>query len=108
VKSADKVPASARLGAALAAMKAAKRDEEKRLLLSALASVPDKKAGDAIKPFLSDPQLQKEAGLAALTLAETLRKPDKAAAKDLAEAVKNANLSDDLNRRAEAMLGRVK
>ncbi len=104
VKSADKEPASARLDAALTAMKAAKREEEKKLLLSALASVPDRKAAEAIKPYLADPQLKKEAGLAAMTLAETLRRADRSAARELAQAVKDANLSNDLNRKAEMIL----
>jgi len=104
VKTSDKEPAAARLKAALAAMNAATRDEEKTLLLSALASVPDPKAGEAIKPFLSVPKYQKEAALAAVTLAEALRKTDKPAAKDLAQAVKNAAVSDEATRRANAVL----
>jgi hypothetical protein len=104
VKSSDKEPAAARLKAALAAMNLAPRDEEKKLLLSALASVPDGKAGEALKPFLGVPKYQQEAGLAAVTLAETLRKTDKAAAKDLAQAVKNAGISDEISRRADAIL----
>jgi hypothetical protein len=90
--------------AAIAAMHTAARDEEKKLMLSALASVPDRTAGEAIKPFLSIPKYQEEAGLAAMTLAEALRKTDKPAARDLAEAVKKAAVSDQATRRAEALL----
>jgi HEAT repeat protein len=106
VKSSEQEPAANRLKAALAAMKAAKRDEDKKLLLSALASVPDKAAGEAIKPYLSEPKYQQEAGLAGVTLAEALRKTDKPAAKDLAQAIKNASISEDLTRRAVAILKR--
>jgi HEAT repeat protein len=108
VKSADKEPVAARVDAVLAAMKAAPRDEEKKLLLSALASVPDKRAGEAIRPYLSDPKFQKEAGLAAMTLAEALRRSDRTAARELAQVVRDAGLSDDLNRRADAFLTRNK
>src|ERR1035437_8756604 len=104
VKSSDKEPAPARLKAALAALNLAARDEEKKLVLSALASVPDKAAGEALKPFLSVPKYQQEAGLAAVTLAEALRKTDKPAAKDLAQAVKTAAVSDEVTRRADAVL----
>jgi hypothetical protein len=104
VKSAEKEPAADRLKAALAAMNAAARDEEKKLVLSAVASVTDTSAAEALKPFLSAPKYQKEAGLAALNLAEALRKADRHAAKDLAQAVKDAGISEDLNRRADAML----
>jgi HEAT repeat protein len=104
VKSSDKEPAALRVKTAIAGMHAAARDEEKKLMLSALASVPDRTAGEAIKPFLSIPKYQEEAGLAAVTLAEALRKTDKPAAKDLAEAVKKAAVSDEATRRANALL----
>jgi HEAT repeat protein len=104
VKSSDKEPAALRLKTAIAAMHTAARDEEKKLMLSALASVPDRTAGEAIKPFLSIPKYREEAGLAAVTLAEALRKTDKPAAKDLAEAVKKAAVSDEATRRANALL----
>ena len=104
VKSSDKEPAAARVKVALAAMNKATRDEEKKLLLSALASVPDSKAAEAIKPFLGVPKYQQEAGLAALTLADALRKTDKPAAKDLAQAVKTAGISDEITRKADAIL----
>lgn len=106
VESSDKEPAAARLKAALAAMNAATRDEEKKLLLSALASVRDSKAGDAIKPFLSNPKYQQEAGLAAVSLAEALRRTDRPAARALAQAVKDAAISDEITRKADAILRR--
>ena len=104
VKASEKESAADRLKAALAAMNAATREEEKKLVLSAVASVNDRAAGEALKPFLSVPRYQKEAGLAALNLADALRKPDRRAAKDLAQAVKDAGISDDLNRKADAIL----
>jgi hypothetical protein len=104
VKSSDKESASARLEAAQAAMRAAGRDEEKKLLLSAFAAVPDAKAAEAIKPFLRDPKLQEEAGQAGVTLAGALVKKNKAAAKDLAQAIKDAKVSEDLTRKADAVL----
>jgi hypothetical protein len=106
VQSSDKEPAAVRLQAAQAAMSAAKRDEEKKLLLSAFASVPDPKAAEAIKGFLSDPSLKNEAGLAGITLAETLLKKDKPAARSLAQAIKDAKVSEDLARKADAVLTR--
>lgn len=104
VKSSDREPAPARVKAALDAMHLATRDGDKVLLLSALASVPDRTAGDAIKPFLSVPQYREDAGLAAVSLAEALSKTDKPAAQDLARAVKDAAVSDDITRRANAIL----
>ena len=104
VKSSDKEPPALRVTTAVGALHAATRDEEKKLMLTALASVPDRSAGEAIKPFLSTANYQQEAGLAAMTLAETLRKTDKSAARDLAEAVKQAAVSDAATRRADALL----
>jgi HEAT repeat protein len=106
VKASDKEPAATRLDAAQAAMKACQRDQEKRLVVSALASVPDAKAAEAIKPLLSDPGLNKEAGLAGISLAQALSRTDRPVARSLATAIKDANISEDLNRKAEAMLSR--
>jgi HEAT repeat protein len=106
VETSGKEPAAARLDAALAAMRAATRDQDKTLLLSALGSVPDPKAAAAIKPFLSDPKFQQEAGLAGISLAQSLRRNDKPAARELAQAVKDARISDDLTRKADAILKR--
>lgn len=106
VQSADKELASTRLEAAQAAMKSASRDEEKRLLLSAFASVPDPQTAEAIKPFLSDPNLKTDAGLAGLRLAEALLRKNKPAAQSLAQAIKDAKVSEELSRKADAVLKR--
>ena len=73
-------------------------------MLSVIASVPDRAAAEALKPFLTMPKYQQEAGLAAVTLAESLRKSDKATARDLAQAVKKAAVSEEATRRADAIL----
>jgi hypothetical protein len=104
VKAAEKEPAATRVDTAMSAMKAAAREEEKKLLLSALASVPDKKAAQAIRPYLVVPQYQQDAVQAAMNLAESLRRSDRPTAKELAQLVKDANLSNDLTKRAEAIL----
>jgi hydroxymethylglutaryl-CoA reductase len=90
--------------AALAALKAAQRPEEKKLMLSALASVSNAKAAEALKPLLSDPALKTDAALAAASLAESLFRADRSTAKALAQAIKDANASPDAVRRAEALL----
>ena len=106
VQSSEKEPATNRLEAAQAAMKAAGRDEEKKLLLSAFASVPDAKAAEAIKPFLNNPGLKNEAGLAAMALAESLPKGNRALARSLAQAVKEAGVSAEITQRADALLNK--
>jgi hypothetical protein len=104
VQNSDKQPAPDRLQAAEGAMKAATRDEDKKLLLTSIASVPSAKAAETLKPFLSDPQFKKEAGLAGISLAQALLKPDARSARSLAQAIKDANVSPELNRKADNIL----
>ena len=106
VKSSDREPAAARLDAAQAAWTAAKRSEEKKLVLSAVASIPLAKSAEIIKPLLNDVNFKTEAGLAGVTLAEGLLKSDKPAAKALAQAVKDANPSGETASKADAILKR--
>jgi len=104
VKASDQESANTRLIATLDALKASRRDEEKQLVLSTLASVPSAKSAEAIKTFLNDPKFRIVAGMAGVTLAGELIKTDKAAATDLAQAVKEANVSETATRKAEALL----
>ncbi len=106
VKAAEKEPAQARMDTALAALNAARRDEDKKLVLSALGSVPHSKAAATIMPLLGDPNLKAEAGAAGVALAELLLNTDKETAKELARNIKAANLSRDITRRANAVLNK--
>ncbi len=106
VKSADNEPAQSRAEAALAALAAGRRDEEKKLAISALAAVPHPQTVAAIKGLLSDPKFKIEAGLGGLNLADLLFDTDPAAAKALAGALKEANISMQISRRADAILRR--
>ena len=106
VKSVETETPDKRVELALAAMNAAKRDAEKKLALSALASVPHRKAAAALKPLLNDPALKKEACAAAISLAESLVRPDKRTAKDLATAIQAATEDQDILRRAARVLSR--
>ncbi len=104
VRASDEVPPERRIKASLSALKAAQRSEEQTLALSALASVTDPAAAMAIQPFLRDPILKYDAGLAAVTLAERLSRSHKASARDLARAIKQAGLPEDVTRKADAIL----
>jgi HEAT repeat protein len=102
----NKDTAQARVDATLAALKAAGRPQEKTQALSALAAIKDRKAADAIIKLLADAATQTDAATAALSLADGLRKQDRGSAKKLAEAVKKANLSPALNKKAEESLNK--
>jgi len=68
--------------------------------------VPHRKAAAALKPLLNDPALKKEACAAAISLAESLVRPDKRTAKDLATAIQAATEDQDILRRAARVLSR--
>jgi HEAT repeat protein len=106
VKSSETEPSSARVNASLGALKAATRPQEKTQALSALASVKDRAAADALIKLLADPAVNKDAAHAALTLADAIRKQDRGSAKKLGEAVKKANISPDLTKKAEQSLNK--
>lgn len=107
VKSDENEPAQTRAETALAAMQAARRDEDKKQVISALGTVPHVKAVAAIKGLLNDAQFKMDACGAAANLAQTLLETDKPAAKELATALKEANASQMLNRRADMILRRA-
>jgi HEAT repeat protein len=93
-----------RVKVALAALQAARRDDERKLVLSTFSSFADPKLADAIKPLLSEPGLKLEAGLAGTNLAKELLKSYKSAAQGLAQAIKEAKLSDELTLKADKIL----
>lgn len=106
IESADTEMPQARLDVSLAALKAASKAEDKKQLLSALGTVPDAKAAEPILEALNDPALKSEAAFAGAALAEALVRTDKAAAQQLARKVKEANISRELNRKADSVLRR--
>ena len=106
VKNSDSAPREQRLAGAKSALVLAQGTADKKLALSALAAVPDASSAAALKPLLAEAGVKREAGATALTIAEALAKSDKAAAKDLAQAVKAANISPELNTRAGKLLGK--
>jgi HEAT repeat protein len=106
VKSSENEPADSRADVALAAMAAARKDNDKKLVLSALGTVPNMKAVEAIKPLLADATFKADAGQAGISLAEILVRINKQAGKELAQAVKDAAISDDITKRANRVLSR--
>ncbi|MBI5388049.1 MAG: HEAT repeat domain-containing protein [Verrucomicrobia bacterium] len=106
VKSVETEPTSRRADLAITAMKSARDDGEKKLVLSGLGAVPHRKTADAIKPFLTDAALKKEACAAGISLAEALVRTDRNNAKALATAVKDATTDQGIQRRVERVLSR--
>lgn len=97
------VAAAERADAGLAAMQAARRDEERKLIMAALANVPHAKSVTAIKELLAKPGFEKEAAFAAADLATAMVKVDKKAAKELAALVKD-KVDGDARKKVDEVL----
>lgn len=103
-QSAREADAQVRAEAAIAAMKAARRDQDKLAALSALASTPSPVAVETVMAHLSDEQFKAEAALVAISLAEAIAPQDREAARQLAEAAKAAGLNKEAMKRADQIL----
>ncbi|MBW7905518.1 MAG: HEAT repeat domain-containing protein [Phycisphaerae bacterium] len=68
----DRGDAARRIGLLSDALRAARRVDEKRLLLSRLGQIADAAAFDALKPSLADAETRAEAAAAVLSVAEAL------------------------------------
>jgi HEAT repeat protein len=100
----DEKPAKDRYELAARCLKAARRVEDKRLALSAIGGVPSPKGGKVLQEYLTDAELKNDAGMALANLAESLPGNEKVPAMEMARALKSANLSEDLNRRAQKLI----
>jgi HEAT repeat protein len=104
IKEVENRPTDELANVALTAWGLTRQDEEKKLVLSALAYVPHPKAVAALKPLLTDPGFKTDAGQAGLVLAELLMKSNPALGKEMAQAVRDANISSTLTRQANRLL----
>ncbi len=104
VKTSETQPAADRAATAVAAMKAARRDQDKKMVLSAFGTIPHADAAAAVKVWLANPALKAEAAQAGISLAELLVKTNPTVAKDLAQAIKTANVSRNLTSRANKII----
>lgn len=98
--------AEARAQAAAAAMQAARRDEERKLVLAAAAAVPHARSVAMVKEMLAKPEFRTEAAYAAADLAAAMVSVDKAAARELARAAREAGVEGDALRKANGVLRR--
>ncbi len=101
VKAGASAPLSDRADLCFSAFDYARRDEEKKLAISAMGSVPDKKVAERLLELVKNDALKIEAGLAAVELAGNMVRTDRQAAQNLAQVIRELNLSDEINRRAD-------
>jgi len=104
VKAGTTAPLDDRAELCFSAFDHARRDEEKKLAISAMGSVPDRKVAQRLLDLIKNDGLKVEAGLAAVELAGNMAATDRQAASDLAQKIRDLNISDEVNRRAEGVM----
>jgi len=84
------------------------RNEEKRLLLGSLATVPTSDALAMAMAYLDDASTKNEACFAAVAIAEKIGATNAAVAADAMEKVLEATANNDLKKRARAVLNKAR
>lgn len=82
----------------------ARRDIEKKLAVATMGSLPSPKVAERLLELARDESVKTEAGMAAVDLAGRTLRSDRQAARELAEKVRALNISDEVNRRADAII----
>lgn len=100
----ESAPMDQRVTLCLAALDNARRDDEKRQAVATLGALPCQKAIDRLMDLVKDGALKNEAALASLDLAGRMLMTDRQAARSLAQKIRDMNISDEINRRADAVL----
>lgn len=100
----DSAPLAERVALCFRAFDSARRDDEKRQIIAAMGALPSPKVGERLLALAKDGRFKTEAALAAVELAGNMLRSDREAARDLAQKIRDRNVSDDINNRAEAVL----
>lgn len=95
---------AADLNAMKHAMKLATRNEEMVLIMGALGTIPTVDSLAMVSPFLDEPALVENAGLAAVLIAEKIGQDKKAQVKAVMQKVLSAVKNDKTRSRAQAVL----
>jgi HEAT repeat protein len=104
ITTSDSAPLDDRVGLCLFALDHARRDEEKKQAIAAMGSLPSGKAAERLLGLARGDSLKAEAGLAAVELAGNMLRTDRQAARDLAQKIRDLNISDEVNRRADSVI----
>ena len=105
ITASQSIPLDGRVTLCLKALDQARRDEEKRQAIAALGALPSTQAANRLLELAKNENLKGEAGLAVVTLAGNMLATDRQAAQALAQKILDLNISDDINSRANAVLG---
>jgi HEAT repeat protein len=104
IKAGTTAPLDDRTELCFSAFDQARREEEKKLAVSAMGSVPDRKVAARLLDLVKDDSMRAEAGLAAVELAGNMAMTDRQAAGELAQKIRDLNISDEINRRADGVM----
>jgi HEAT repeat protein len=101
------LPGDEKLAMCEAALRAARRDEERRLVLAALGRIPSAKAIAMLVPHLANPALAEDAAAAALAVGQTIVQTDPRMVADAMQQVLKSAASDGTTTQAKLLLERA-
>jgi HEAT repeat protein len=104
IKSSNSAPLDDRVKLCFYAFDNARRDEEKKLAISVMGSLPSEKVATRLLELAKDESLKTEAGLAGVELAGNMLRTNRQAARDLAQKIRDLNISDEINSRADRII----
>jgi HEAT repeat protein len=104
IKNSNSAPVNDRTALCFKAFKQARRDEEKKLAISAMGSIPNEEVAQRLLEITKDLKLKTEAGLSAVELAGNMLRTNRQAARDLAQKIRDLNISDEINNRADRII----
>jgi HEAT repeat protein len=104
IKSSDSAPLGDRVKLCFYAFDNARREEEKKQVISAMGSLPSEKVAARLLELTKDESLKTEAGLAGVELAGNMLRTNRQAARDLAQKIRDLNISDEINSRADRII----
>lgn len=100
----ESAPMDQRVTLCLATLDRARRDDEKRQAVATLGVLPCQKATDKLLELVKSETFKTEAALAAVDLAGRMVATDRQAARALAQKIRDMNISDEVNRRADGVI----
>ncbi|MGC8743916.1 MAG: HEAT repeat domain-containing protein [Verrucomicrobiia bacterium] len=100
VKNSENGDVKTKADALIAVFNNARSDGDKKLVISAMAMVPEQRIANTLKTLIGDEKFKQEAAQAGIAVAEALSKTDRTTARELAAAIRNAKINDELTKRA--------
>jgi len=104
IRDSNSAPLDDRTKLCFYAFENARRDEEKKQAISAMGSLPNEEVARRLLELAGDPNLKVEAGLGAVELAGNMLRTNRQAARDLAQKIRDLNISDEINSRADRVI----